>query len=400
LIFNIKKLLGEKMKLKTTLGALSLSVILTLSGCGGSDGNGSGNGSGNGNNGSGGANSTNYSKTFKALSIGDQVEELMGGVIGIADEVGHGKMGDPMGDTLAQADTTKVESQFSWNSTKDFYDNIYSIKKVWDGGLGDIATGVDASKATVIETEIGEALALITAISDKNGDGVLETSDIADGTTAFRNQIGVDEGRAKIAAAQTKLASLQTHLEELKPILSNTTLTDAYKTKATAVVDNVIVKGYTDLEDEADKLVNALKNLKNNPTADNVTKARDQWRATRSPWEAGEGHIFGPVETLGVDPKVDSWPVDKTSLDGALGGWDPELSNIDGFPVNMKGFHAIEYLLFGDGTAQETPEAAATRLKTVVGDDEVADKMRLKYLTALGKSFHDDIETLADAWTK
>jgi predicted lipoprotein len=126
---------------------------------------------------------------------------------------------------------------------------------------------------------------LITAISDQDGDGKLETSDIADGTTAFRNQIRVAEGRAKIAAAQAKLASLQTHLEALKPIISNATLTDADKTSATKVIDNVIVKGYTALEDEADKLYAALKALEANPTAENVTKARDQWRATRSPWE-------------------------------------------------------------------------------------------------------------------
>ena len=380
------------MKLKTTLGALSLSVILALSGCGSS-------GSSNPSDQQPGG-SNNYSKTFKALSVGDQVEELMGGVIGIADEVGNGKIGDPLGESKDDADTTLVESQFSWNSTKDFYDNIYSIKKVWDGGLGDIAKGVDASKATVIETEIGEALALITAISDQDGDGVLEEEDIADGTWAFRNQISNDAGRTKIAAAQAKLASLQTHLEELKPILSSATLTDADKAKAAAVVDNVIVAGYNALATEATKLVTALTNLKNNPTAENVTKARDQWRATRSPWEAGEGHIFGPVDTLGVDPKVDSWPVDKNSLDGALGGWKPELSNIDGFPVNMKGFHAIEYLLFGDGTAQESAADAATRLQTVVGEDAPEDKLRLNYLEALGKSFEKDIKALSDAWTK
>jgi len=394
------------MKIKLTLGALSLGAILAMSGCGSDSNGGNGNGNGNGGNGNGNGNgngggASNYAQTFKAFDIKAQVEELMGGVIGIADEVGNGKMGDPMGNDINSFDTTLVESQFSWNSTKDFYDNIDSIKKVWDGGLGDIASGVDAAKATVIETEIGEALALIVAISDQDGDGVLEASDVADGTKSFRAMIQDATGRVAIEAAQAKLADLQGHLEALKPILANATFTDADKTKASAVVDNVIVKGYTDLKAEADKLVTALTTLEATPNAANVTAARAQWRATRSFWEAGEGHIFGPVDTLGVDPKVDSWPVlNAAGLDNALAGYDAAIANIDGYPVNMKGFHAIEYMLFGDGTAIETPEAAVTRLKTVVDEDTVADKIRLAYLKALGISFAKDIATLANAWTK
>ena len=82
-----------------------------------------------------------------------------------------------------------------------------------------------------------------------------------------------------------------------------------------------------------------------------------------------------------------------------MSGWDPELSNIDGFPVTMKGFHAIEYLLFGDGSTLESTEDAITRLQTPVGDEDTAeDKIRLKYLEALGKSFAKDIKSLVDAW--
>ena len=148
-----------------------------------------------------------------------------------------------------------------------------------------------------------------------------------------------------------------------------------------------------------DSLATALSTLKATPTAENVQVARTQWRATRQYWEGGEGHIFGPVDTLGVDPKVDSWPVDKTQLDGALSGWDSELSNIDGFPVTMKGFHAIEYLLFGDGATQESATDAMTRLQTPVGDEDTAeDKIRLGYLEAMGKSFAKDIKSLVDAW--
>lgn len=381
------------MKLRKTLGALSLAAIMSLTvvGCGGGSGT-------TGENATNESGTTHYAKTFEARSISDQVEEFMGGVIGIADEVGHGKMGDPMGSDLAHADTTLVESQFSWNSTMDFYNNIYSIKKVWDGGLKAIVEdSPQAAQAAPISAKIEEALTAIIAISDANGDGKLETSDLTadDGAKAFRNQITDPTGRANIKAAQDRLAELQTLFETLKNSLAPT---DADLPNAKKIVDTVIVPGYTKLGEEADKLVAALTALKNNPSEATVTAARDQWRATRAPWEAGEGHIFGPVETLGIDPKVDSWPVDKNQLDGALGGYDPEFSNVDGFPVTMKGFHAMEYLLFGDGTTLESPADAAARLQTPVGEDAPEDKVRLGYLEALGKSFQKDIKALVAVW--
>ena len=378
------------MKIRTTLGALSLGAILALSGCGGSDGDG-------GNE----VDTTKYRNVFLQKSFNDQVEELMGGIIGIIDEVANGKMGDPLGETLAQADTTKVESQFSWNSTMDFYNNIVSVKKVCDGGLEEIAeSGYDKDKIEEIEEAIEDALELIAAISDADGDGILETSDLIanNGAFAFRNQILDPNGRVKIQAAIDKLNEIKTKLETVKPAL-NLQESPELKAKVKNVVENVIIAGYTKLGQEADKLANALTTLKNQPTAANLQAARDQWRATREPWEAGEGHIFGPVDTLGIDPKVDSWPVNKVQLDGALGGWDPELSNIDGFPVTMKGFHAIEYLLFGDGTTLESAEDGIARLQTPVGDEDTAeDKIRLRYLEALGKSLQKDLNTLANSW--
>ncbi|WP_294959403.1 imelysin family protein [Sulfurovum sp.] len=393
------------MKKTMTLGLVSIAASAMLVGCGGGSSNNGGNGTGNGNggnangNGNGGA-TQGYKAQFKARSIGDQVEELMGGIIGIVDEVGHGKMADPLGEDIAHADTTKVESQFSWNSTMDFYNNILSVKHVCEGGLEKIAKKVDAAKEEDIDDTLKDALSLIVAISDFDGDGKLTTSDLIanNGEMAFRNQILNAEGRAKIQAAMDKLAELQTKLETFQPMITSDA-TEADKAETAEVVDNVIVKGYNNLGTEAGKLETALTALKVNPTAQTVQAARDQWRATRKYWEAGEGHIFGPVDTLGVDPKVDSWPVDKTQLDGALAGWDPEFSNIDGFPVTMKGFHAIEYLLFGDGTTLEDPADAATRLQQPVGDEDTAeDKIRLQYLEALGKTFAKDIKSLTDAW--
>lgn len=382
------------MKLQKKITIFSISALLALSGCGGGSGSNT-----TTDDSSDTISESGYSATFKSLSVYDQSEELFGGIIGIVDEVGNGKISDPFGDGIASADTTLVESQFSWNSTKDFYDNIISVQQVWNSGLFNIASGVDESLATTITAQIESALDAIAAISDADGDGELTYSDIEDGTYAFRSMISDVDGRVRIQNALDALSALQTSLQTMKTAVSNASLSDDDKTRAAAIVDSVIISGYNSLTTEAQTLLTTLTTLKENPTAANVTAARAQWRAAREPWERGEGHIFGPVDTLGVDPKVDSWPVDKDQLDGALGGWDPSLSNIDGFPVTMKGFHAIEYLLFGDGTLLESAEDAVARLQSPVGDDDTTeDKIRLRYLEALGSSFVKDITTLSDAW--
>ncbi|MDE0041260.1 MAG: hypothetical protein OXT74_04440, partial [Candidatus Poribacteria bacterium] len=57
------------------------------------------------------------------------VQEMVNGMIVIADEVANGKISDPFN----ERDTTLVESQFSFNSIADFQDNIRGIQNVYMG---------------------------------------------------------------------------------------------------------------------------------------------------------------------------------------------------------------------------------------------------------------------------
>jgi len=59
----------------------------------------------------------------------DILEEVVQGAIGIADEVGAGKMGDPFG----AGDPLTVESKFSGNSLIDFQYNMRSIRNLYCG---------------------------------------------------------------------------------------------------------------------------------------------------------------------------------------------------------------------------------------------------------------------------
>jgi len=158
---------------------------------------------------------TPYLETFKSANnniYGSQlavIEELINGMIGIVDEVGNGKIADPFGASADKADTSLVESQYSWNSLKDFSDNITGVLNVYNGefsgqsdkqGLYDFIASGDKALADRVLTEIEQAITDIEAISGEND-------------MPFRRAITDDAGRERVQKAVDSLSTLQTSLE-------------------------------------------------------------------------------------------------------------------------------------------------------------------------------------------
>ena len=125
------------------------------------------------------------------------VQEMINGMVGIADEVGNGKIADPFN----EQDTRLVESQFSFNSLLDFQNNIRGIWHVYTGGYNVQAVGLDyfvrsrnASLDQRLKDEIETAIGEIGKIS-----------------FPFRDALGTDA--AQITAAQQAIAKVQATLE-------------------------------------------------------------------------------------------------------------------------------------------------------------------------------------------
>lgn len=112
-------------------------------------------------------------------------------------------------------------------------------------------------------------------------------------------------------------------------------------------VDIVVICTYDDLRIKAIALKDAVDELLDDPTEENLEAARDAWIAARIPWEQSEAWLFGPVDFNGFDPALDSWPVNRTDLQAVLDGSDDLteqfIANLD--PL-LKGFHTIEFILF------------------------------------------------------
>ena len=135
------------------------------------------------------------------------LEEIVAGLVAIADEVANGKINDP----FTQQNLTFEESRFSANSKADFADNIRSIKNVWLGGydventngISAVIKSKNAALDTKVRTQIDEAISSIESIPGTFSAAV------------FNNH-------TEVTNAQTKVRALQQTLEsEVLPIISN-----------------------------------------------------------------------------------------------------------------------------------------------------------------------------------
>ncbi len=110
----------------------------------------------------------------------------------------------------------------------------------------------------------------------------------------------------------------------------------------------VITRTYGEMESRAVVLDQAAQALAADPTEANLAVARTAWREARAPWEQSEGFLFGPVETDGFDPALDTWPFNATDAQALISSATPITpAAVGGLDGSLKGYHGVEYILFG-----------------------------------------------------
>ena len=73
-------------------------------------------------------------------------------------------------------------------------------------------------------------------------------------------------------------------------------------------------------------------------------------------WEQSEAFLFGAATTYGIDPHIDSWPLDKDKLARSLSNAET-IANlekegagaVDEVGAASLGFHGIEFIIFREG---------------------------------------------------
>ena len=144
------------------------------------------------------------------------------------------------------------------------------------------------------------------------------------------------------------------------------------------------------------------------PSDANFKAICDAWLTAREPWESSEAFLFGPVADYGLDPNMDSWPLDQEAIVKLLesqqwndmkwtGDYDEDDEAIAA-AQNVRGFHTLEFLAFRDGQARTLNDKAA--------DGEAANAVYnagnatawAQYMRNTAQLLVDDVTTLCDAW--
>ena len=140
-------------------------------------------------------------------------------------------------------------------------------------------------------------------------------------------------------------------------------------------LNHTIYPTYAKLASETDKLVENLEALKANKTQANVNAATVTVLEARAWWEKSEAFLFGAAGDFGIDPHIDSWPLDEDAFNNLMAS--PNMiaalaNDEDGMVAGeqlgnaLLGFHGIEYILFRDGQPRNVNEITDDMITYVV----------------------------------
>ncbi|RVT98281.1 hypothetical protein EOD41_18090 [Mucilaginibacter limnophilus] len=142
---------------------------------------------------------------------------------------------------------------------------------------------------------------------------------------------------------------------------NNNTDTETLKKQILSTAATTVCRAsYEDMYAKAQALQTAVNTLNTTPNDDNLADARVKWKAMRTTWEQTEAWLFGPVSENQIDPRIDTWPVDFNALENILHGNDTLTEEyVDNLEESLKGFHPIEYLLWGENGNKTAAEFTA-----------------------------------------
>lgn len=185
----------------------------------------------------------------------DATIQIIEGALDIIGEVGGSKIGLPWSDE----DASYIESPFAYNSIVDFYDNISGCKYALYGAVG--AEMPNEKSLIYFCLNAGNATLKTQAQAVQNKlDAALSAID------GMKRPFALYYKDATAEAAIDALKDLDDVLDEMKETLKtyagNSVVENQCKVINANYVDNVVVKTYTSLCDNAEKLYNAIKAIK------------------------------------------------------------------------------------------------------------------------------------------
>ena len=192
-------------------------------------------------------------------------------------------------------------------------------------------------------------------------------------------------------------------------VTSEITIQDSeYDAIINQYVDNVVLPTYNDLKTKNSALYQAVVAFGDAPSNANFQAICDAWLAAREPWESSEAFLFGPVADYGLDPNMDSWPLDQEAIVNMLTSqqwndmkWTGDYNEDDeaiAAAQNVRGFHTLEFLAFRDGKARTLNDAATDGEAANAVYNESNATAWAQYMRNTAQLLVDDVTLLCDAW--
>lgn len=188
------------------------------------------------------------------------------------------------------------------------------------------------------------------------------------------------------------------------------------KSASTDYVNDVIYPTYGNLATQTGLLYEQLNAVKEKFKADPSSVSQndiDQICSTfleaRSYWEETEAFLYGAATDFGIDPHIDTWPLDLDGLVTELKNSD-KIAQLDNgnegiaYAANklgqeLLGFHGIEFIIFRNGQNRD--------VKSLLGNDpdlissygaNISGREELIYATAVAGDLRDRCYQLNVAW--
>jgi putative iron-regulated protein len=192
---------------------------------------------------------------------------------------------------------------------------------------------------------------------------------------------------------------------------------DAARLKRDVVFQHskIILANYTDCVSTAKKLDTAVRDFLAAPDEAKLEAARNAWKAARAPYLQSEAYRFyaGPIDNPdGPEPLLNSWPLDENFIEAPPGSPDPgivgnakryphitpsllvELNQTDGEKNIACGWHAVEFLLWGQDRSTTGPGQRPVSDYTAARDA----RRRGEYLQACTTLIVQQLESLVTDW--
>lgn len=221
--------------------------------------------------------------------------------------------------------------------------------------------------------------------------------------------------RTSIATALCALATAAVSCEKIKTPQSGELTGEEKEMKAIVeqYVPNVIYSIYADLARESSELYELLKAAAEKETASlsqtELEAIAEKFLQARQSWEESEAFLFGAATDFGIDPHIDTWPLDVDALATSLSNADQveQLRGEDGILYaggklgkELLGFHGIEFVIFRNGEVRKAAELNAKETDPAFGRYDVSGKQELIYAAAVAGDLRDNCWQLCASWNE